>query len=420
MRFSPGLWIARRFSFAQKRFRVINIISAISLAGIVLGVSTLLVVMSVLNGFQQVAWNLFVTVESPVQILPADKGGDMEVPDSLLRGIASVEGVTSAEPFAEGEAILAGRGRPGELVMVKGITRSAHRRLMQRTEKNAYFDEGSISIGEMLAWKTGISEGERVKIFSPELVPLGLQALSRPYLLPALTFPVVEVESLFSLQRIFNDRYVLTSRRTARAILLQRENRYTGIDVRGSDDRSTHAALAENLRRWLREEGLEKQYRVRPLEEKYRDIFGVMEVEKWVSFSVLMLVILVAALSLTGSLTMTAIDKRKELFYLRCLGLEKPQFLMIFIVEGTMIGLAGTLAGAAIAWAVCFAQETWGVIELPSKSAFIIDAYPVRMELPDFVVVSLVTLGVSVLVSLYPAFKAAAIADSKTLADKAN
>jgi len=420
MRFSPGLWIARRFSFARKRFRVINIISAISLAGIILGVSTLLVVMSVLNGFQQMAWNLFVTVESPVQILPLE-GGDMAVPDSLLLRLSRVEGVTSAEPFSEGEAILSGPAGPGELVMVKGITRSAHERLMRRTGRaEPYFDGESLSLGEMLAYRTRLSPGQRVRIFSPELIPLGLQALSSPYLLPALTFEVVPVASTFSFQRIFNDHYVLTSMEAARRILLQKENRYSGIDVRGGEDRSKHAELVRNVRSWLGANGLAETFTVRPLEEKYRDIFGVMEIEKWVSFSVLMLVILVAALSLTGSLTMTAIDKQQELFYLRCLGLEKPQFMMIFITEGAMIGLAGTLTGVLIAWLVCFVQGTWGLIELPSKSAFIIDAYPVSMQVSDFLIVSCVTVGVSVLVSLYPAFKAAGIAGSKALADKVN
>ena len=206
----------------------------------------------------------------------------------------------------------------------------------------------------------------------------------------------------------------------ARKILLQKENLYSGIDVRGSDDRSTHAALIRNLRSWIQESELENTYVIRALEEKYRDIFGVMEMEKWVSFSVLMLVIIVAAMSLTGSLTMTAIDKRKELFYLRCLGLEKPQFLMIFIMEGGMIGLAGTLIGAVAAWAICFIQKSYGIVELPSKSAFIIEAYPVSMQVSDFLIVSGATMTVSLLVSLYPAFKAAGIASSKSLADKAN
>ncbi|WP_294347363.1 FtsX-like permease family protein [Prosthecochloris sp.] len=416
MRFGPGLWIALRYSFARKRFRVINIISAISLSGIILGVSTLLVVMSVLNGFQQIAWDLFVTVESPAQVLPAE-GKHMKVPDSLLVQIGEIEGVVSTEPFAEGSAILSGKEN-SELVMVKGISRNAHERLMKQTDREVpYFSTETVSVGEVLAYKAKLAPAAEVKIFSPELIALGLQSLTQPYLLPALTFPVVQVESVFSLQRIFNDHYVLTSREMARGILLQEEDLYSGIDVRGSDDRATHAVLVRNLRSWVQEKGLEGSYVIRPLEEKYRDIFGVMEIEKWVSFSVLMLVIVVAALSLTGSLTMTAIDKRQELFYLRCLGLEKPQFIMIFIMEGGMIGFAGTVVGAAVAWVICLVQKTFGLIELPSKSAFIIEAYPVSMQTSDFVVVSGTTIAVSLLVSLYPAIKAAGIAGSKSLSD---
>lgn len=416
MRFGPGLWIALRYSFARKRFRVINIISAISLSGIILGVSTLLVVMSVLNGFQQIAWDLFVTVESPAQVLPAE-GKHMKVPDSLLVQIGEIEGVVSTEPFAEGSAILSGKEN-SELVMVKGISRNAHERLMKQTDREvSYFSMETVSVGEVLAYKAKLAPAAEVKIFSPELIALGLQSLTQPYLLPALTFPVVQVESVFSLQRIFNDHYVLTSREMARRILLQEEDLYSGIDVRGSDDRATHAVLVRNLRSWVQEKGLEGSYVIRPLEEKYRDIFGVMEIEKWVSFSVLMLVIVVAALSLTGSLTMTAIDKRQELFYLRCLGLEKPQFIMIFIMEGGMIGFAGTVVGAAVAWVICLVQKTFGLIELPSKSAFIIEAYPISMQTSDFVVVSGTTIAVSLLVSLYPAIKAAGIAGSKSLSD---
>lgn len=419
MRFLPGLWIAQRYSFARKRFRVINIISAISLTGIILGVGTLLVVMSVLNGFQQVAWDLFVTVEAPAQVLPL-KERHMEVPDSLLESIAAVEGVTSAEPFTEGPALLSGT-ESGKLVMVKGISENAHRRLLlQVGRKTPFFGNETISVGDVLAYKANLMPGQTVKIFSPELISIGLQSLSQPYLLPALSLPVVQVASVFSLQRIFNDHYVLTSKDMARRILLQEENYYSGIDVRGNNDRASHAALVHNLRSWLQKNKLQDRYVIRPLDEKYRDIFGVMEIEKWVGFSVLMLVIVVAALSLTGSLTMTAIDKKKELFYLHCLGLEKPQFLMIFVLEGGLIGLFGTAIGVALAWLICVAQQTFGIVELPSKSAFIIDAYPISMLPSDFLIVSATTFAVSLLVSLYPARKAAAIASSKNLADKTN
>jgi len=113
-----AFWIARRFSFARKRFRIINVISAISLAGIIVGVSTLLIVMSVLNGFQKLALDMFTTLEGPVQLV-SHNGDSIEVSDSLLATISSVRGVVSAEPFAEGEAIMSG-GEKAKLARLGG------------------------------------------------------------------------------------------------------------------------------------------------------------------------------------------------------------------------------------------------------------------------------------------------------------
>ena len=133
-----------------------------------------------------------------------------------------------------------------------------------------------------------------------------------------------------------------------------------------------------------------------------------------------MLIILVAALSLTGALAMTAIDKQRELFYLRCLGLEKPQFMSIFIIQGGMTGLAGTAAGISIAGTICKLQELYGIVQLPSKSAFIISAYPVSMHLDDFIIVAITGVMLCLAVSLYPARKAALIATANSLDQKTN
>ena len=327
-----GLWIAKRFSFARKRFRVINIISAISLAGIVIGVSTLLVVMSVLNGFQKLARDLFITLDSPAQLVPLD-GRTMKVSDNLLQSIRALEGVGSAEPFAEGEAIMATREK-SELVVVKGISEAAQSRLMHQTHTTKpFFTPETIAVGELLAWRTSLYPFKAVKIFSPELISLGLESLSEPYLIPMLGIPETTVSSLFSLQKVFDDRYILTSSLFAQKILLMGRGEYSGIDIREKEGVSRET-FTGNLRDWLARSPLKTSFRVRTLEEKYNNIFAVMQLEKWVSFSVLMLIILVAALSLTGALAMTAIDKQRELFYLRCLGMEKPQFMAIFIIQG--------------------------------------------------------------------------------------
>ena len=413
-----GLWIARRFSFARKRFRVINIISAISMVGIVLGVSTLLVVMSVLNGFQKLARDLFITIDSPAQLVPLS-GKTMKVSDNILQSLQAIEGVGSAEPFAEGEAIMATREK-SELVMVKGISERAHHRLMRQTRTaRPFFTPETIAVGELLAYRTNLYPLRGVKIFSPELISLGLESLSEPYLIPMLSIPETSVSSLFSLQKLFDDRYVLTSSLFAQKILLMGKGGYSGIDIKGKEGVSGDA-FTSNLREWLGRSPLKTTVRVRTLEEKYNNIFAVMKLEKWVSFSILMLIILVAALSLTGALAMTAIDKQRELFYLRCLGMEKPQFMAIFIIQGGMTGIAGTAAGTLIAWSLCTLQEIYGMVQLPSKSAFIIQAYPVNMQAGDFIAVSITAILLCFLVSLYPARKAALIATSRSLDLKTN
>ncbi|NTV01383.1 MAG: ABC transporter permease [Chlorobiaceae bacterium] len=411
-----GFWIAGRYSFARKRFRVINIISGISLGGIIVGVSTLLVVMSVLNGFQKLSRELFLSIESPVQLVPV-RERSVAVPDSLIRSVKLVDGVSWAQPFAEGPAVLA-KGARSELVTVKGLTEEGQQRLMgQKRRETPYFGSGSVSLGEALAYRLGLIPGDRVRLFSPELISVGLQALDQPYLLPALSLTDAGVASLFSLQKIFDDRYVLASDSTARSILMLGQERYSGIDIRGSGTVSDRN-LERNLLRWLSKHRLEGRLKVRTLDEKHRDLFVVMQLEKWASFSVLMLVIIVAVLSLAGSLAMTVIDKRHELFYLRCLGLERREFMTIFIIEGGLTGLAGTVVGSAVAWGICTAQESWGLVQLPSKSAFIIDAYPVSMHAADFLTVGIATIALCLLVSLYPAGKAAAIATSHSLDSK--
>ncbi|MCX6178007.1 MAG: hypothetical protein NT163_01310 [Chlorobiales bacterium] len=256
-----GLWIAQRFSFARKRFRVINVISAISLAGIVIGVSTLLVVMSVLNGFQKLARDLFITIDSPAQFVPIN-GRTIAVSDTLLQAIRALEGVGAAEPYAEGEAIM-GSGDKSELIIIKGLSEAAHRRLMQQTHAtHPYFTAETIAAGELLAYRTNLYPFKQVKIFSPELISLGLESLSQPYLIPMLGIPETTISSIFSLQKVFDDRYVLTSERFAQKILLLSKREYSGIDIRQKEGYSRDL-FTSNLRQWLAKSPMKASWKVR-------------------------------------------------------------------------------------------------------------------------------------------------------------
>lgn len=406
-------WIARRFSFARKRFRVINIISSISLIGIVLGVTTLLVAMSVLNGFQKLAYDLFTTIDAPVRLIRSD-GSALADPEELLKGLRALSGITSAEPFLEGEAIL-DTGVKSELVMLKGLDDTARNRIAAHTRGNqSLFGSGTIAVGEVLAYRNHLYRSQRIHLFSSDLISLGLESLEQPYLLPMPSIPVTTIQSFFSIQKQFDDHYVLTSNKDARSILLYGENSCTGIELRSNGDLSEHE-LAKTVKHWLENQQQQNIYRIETIDEKYSHIFLVMLLEKWASFAVLMLVVLVAALSLTGSLSMTVIEKHRELFFLRCLGLEKQDFRMIFILQGAATGIIGSIFGMLFAWIICFLQQAYQLVRLPANGAFIINAYPVSMQVPDFVVVGISTLLLCTVISLYPARKAALIAASTSL-----
>uniref|UniRef100_Q3AS43 Probable ABC transporter permease protein n=1 Tax=Chlorobium chlorochromatii (strain CaD3) TaxID=340177 RepID=Q3AS43_CHLCH len=409
----PALWIALRFSFARKRFRIINFISAITLAGITIGVATLLVVLSVLNGFQELARTFFLSLESPVQLVSSHNNA-ITVTPALLASIRTLEGVATAEPYAEGEALLATQNK-SELVMLKGLSPTAHQHLQNYINApQPLFTDSTIAVGELLALRSSLYPNQPIQLFSPELLSLGLESLTQPYLIAALTIPRTSLHTIFSIHKLFDDRYALSSLPLARQVLLLGDNNYTGIEIRGK-----HGVKGETLQRtlqqWLTKEGVEKSYRIRTLEEKYQSVFSVMQLEKWITFSILMLVIVLASLSLTGSLAMTVVEKQQELFYLRCLGFNTPSFTALFVMQGAITGITGTTLGTALGWGICAAQQHFGFVQLPSRTAFIIDAYPVAMQLSDFFVVGGAAIALCLIVSLYPARKAALIASSRTV-----
>ncbi|MBC8044107.1 MAG: FtsX-like permease family protein, partial [Rhizobacter sp.] len=122
-------------------------------------------------------------------------------------------------------------------------------------------------------------------------------------------------------------------------------------------------------------------------------------------------IVVVASLSLVGSLTMTAIEKKRELYFLHCIGLGTAALQRIFLFEGLLIASIGIALGLTLGAGICWAQQTFGLVKLYGSEAFIISAYPVTMNAADFLYVALATAIVSFIASLYPARKAAVISE---------
>jgi len=406
-----GLVLAGRFVFSEKRMKAINIITGISILGVIVGVTTIAVVMSVLNGFQDLARMLFLTIDSDVQIT-ATVGNQMIISDSLLRKIERMPEVRAAHPFVEGKAVIISDKKSG-VIMVKGFEKKALESLGEIYEIGGRLPKArGICVGKSVAHRYSLYMDSPVRVFGPKFVDEGLIALENPLMANLPELPVFQVKNYFSAHRIFDESYVLLSLGDAQQVFQLQKDRVSGIDIHAAKNISDEE-LKTKIQTLLVQEGKNNAFQVSSLSDKYAALFQVMELEKWGSYVVLMLIIIVASLSLIGSLTMTAIEKKRDLYFLRCIGLPKTSIYQVFLFEGLIIALVGTFLGTALGFLICTLQQEYGFVKLPSAEAFIIDAYPVKMKWQDFLAVVIGTLTICFAASQYPAKKALELSEQR-------
>ncbi|RPH31612.1 ABC transporter permease, partial [bacterium] len=147
-------------------------------------------------------------------------------------------------------------------------------------------------------------------------------------------------------------------------------------------------------------------YRVMTWYDLHKDLYSVMKIERWSAYIILCLIVGVATFNVLGSLTMGVVEKRRDIGILKALGATRSSITRVFMFEGILVGLIGTVAGLLIGYAVCLLQMEYALFPLDT-TVYIIPAIPVEFRWSDFVAVSLASMTLSMLASLYPARKAA-------------
>ncbi len=409
--------VSRRFIFAKNTTKSINIITGISIAGIVIGVTVICVVLSVLNGFRSIVSGLFLTIDSNVQLI-AKEGQTIEVTESMLNTLRSLPEVASAERFIEGKVLIAAKEK-SSVVILKAIEQSAIKQLAGYMDVRRQFGDEDLAVGGGVANRLGAMYQHEIAVISAKMIDEGLNAIQNPLMKRQPAVPIMRVENFFRTHRVYDDVYVLAMLNAGRRIFDYAENEVTGIDIRPKKDvfgkPISDEALQTAVKKWIKENGLENTLQLTRLEDKFSDLFRVMKMEKWGSFAALMLIIVVASLSLIGSLTMTAIEKRRDLYFLRCIGLTAKDVQHIFLIEGALIGSIGVACGLALGYGIAFLQAQYGLVKLPYGNAFIVKAYPVAIELWDFVWTALLAFLITILASLYPAKRATELSEKLSL-----
>lgn len=379
------LTVARRYLRAKRRIGLISIISIISICGIAIGVAALIVVLSVFNGFNSFAVEQIVGFDPHLRILPAD-ARTMNA-DSLIATL-NVPGAVEAQPFISGRSAIMHDGVT-QVADVRGTEESRVTPLSPGDDAG----EGSVALGSVLANRLRAGTGDTVSFISRQGLELALSQVAQPNTLTA------RVAGTFSINQEYDEHVAFVDLNTARQLFDLPEGEM-GVEIRLGDFREAERMAPELARR------LGPSYRIKTWQDLHRDLYGAMELERWAAFAILMLIIIVAVFNVLGSLTMTVIEKRRDIGVMKAMGASDNGIMRIFLYEGAMIGIIGTAIGLILGIGLCVLQSSFGLFKLDTNS-YLLPALPIEMRLMDVLLVSLTALILALGAALYPARRAA-------------
>jgi lipoprotein-releasing system permease protein len=395
------LWIAVRYLRSRPTSGFITLLTGISIAGVALGVTALLTVLAVMNGFEGEVQTRIAGTDAHVMLL-GDNTAGVEGGESLADTIARQPGVAGCAPFTYAKA-MAFRDGVTEGVVVKGVdlarergvtTIASHiRPALDSIPQVTLSGEPGIVLGSELAAQLGARTGDRVLLATLRGDPRA--AFGYVPRLKAFRLVGVFTSGLFT----YDSSVGFTSIPTSQSFF-ELGDRVTGVAIRLVDMFDAPAA-SERLLAVAHRPGLRANNWI----EMNRNLFTWMKLEKTVMFIILALIVLVAAFNIVSTLFMVVLEKRRDIGVLKSMGATPGFILRIFLLEGLMIGGAGTLLGAVLGGILIAVLKRFPFVHLPGDVYFI-ETLPVRPEAADFAGVILAAVLLCLVAALYPAWQA--------------
>jgi lipoprotein-releasing system permease protein len=396
--------LAGRYLRARRKEGWISVIAGFSLAGIALGVATLIIVMSVMNGFRAELMGKILGFNGHFMV--QGLGQTMQEWDSLAIRLRRVPGVVRVTPLVEGQALATAAGAsPGVLVRgirandvmnFKLVADSLSEGAMRRYEAN----QSSVLIGERLADQMGLLPGMQITLTAPRgnVTPFGVTPRQKQYTV-AGTFKVGMSE--------YDSSVVLMPLAEAQSYF-NRGKGITGIEVMVDDpDR-----VNELRPRILAVVG--ESARLVDWQQMNKTFFDALQVERTVMFLILSLIIIVAGFNIVSGMIMMVKDKTRDIAILRTMGATSGTILRVFLMSGSAIGIVGTFAGFLLGVLFCtYIEEIrqfliWVTgMNLFPDTLYFLSKLPAKMEVGEVIIVVVTSLTLSILATVYPAWRAA-------------
>jgi lipoprotein-releasing system permease protein len=401
--------IAWRYIKSRHRMNFITIISYLSTAGITIGVAALIIVLSVFNGFGSLVTSYLISLDPHVRIeAKSEKGmqnlGQLE---DMLRKDDRVHAYT---PYVSGKVLIMHENAT-LAVSVKGIDPYAVNNVC---DIGTYLHKGTESLhtirqsdgtlglprtilGAILAYNLGVVPGDTVTVISSANIEQMLTVHAMPLMVKA-----VVAGTYYSKSNDYDVDYMFMSIDAAQYLL--------GFDntIQGYEARLNNKDDAASVQKDFNSHVNKADYTVSTWYDLHRELFTVMKIERWVAYLLLSLIILIAVFNILASLTMSVIEKKRDIGILRTMGMEQKKIRKIYFYQGLIVGLIGTLAGFALGYFVYWLQVTYVIYPLDPMQ-FKISALPIELRWTDFIAVGVASLGLSLAAAFIPAKRAAKV-----------
>lgn len=394
-------FIAKRYLFSKKSHHAINIISAISVGGVAIATMAMVCTLSVFNGFQQLVASFFTEIDPQLKVMPYN-GKTFDLGDSSLLRIKDLEEIAVYTPVLEEQAMVITEQQQ-VMVTVKGVDDNYN----QLTHiDNLLYGEGKFIlhsdvleygiVGIQLAAQLGLGihydtplnvyaprEGERVSLTQPAAHFRQAELFS-----PGVVFGTKQSK--------YDAHYIITSLPFAQH-LFGKGSEASAIELKLKDGCNIHRVKKEI-------QGiLGDRFVVKDRYEQQEDVFRIMEIEKLIAYLFLSFILMVACFNIIGSVSMLVVEKKNDIRTLQSMGAADRQISLIFLMEGGLISGLGAIGGIVTGIVLCLVQQVFGIIKLGGSSgSFIVDAYPVKIEGSDLLLIFVTVLAVSYIAMWFP------------------
>ena len=390
---------AWRYFKSKKSTNAINIIAWISVVAIAVGTTALIIVLSVFNGFEGLVRGLYTDFYADIRIAPLT-GKVLQLTQAQIDQIKKTNGVAQLSLVAEEKAVLV-NGDYQAIVFIKGVDDNftATNNITPHIV-NGKFDIGSadkpmIVIGAGIENATGI---DVEKSIYPVTLYLPNKKATNFNSLEAMNSYNVFPSGTFLVQQDFDNKYVFSNLSFLKYMLDLKADEYSSVELKVNSNNPN--SVKGELQKLLGEKFL-----VQTRYEQNQSLFTVMQVEKWVIYAILSLILIVAAFNMIGALTMLVLEKQKDIAVLKAMGADNSLIQKIFLSEGFVLAGIGGTAGIILAAAICYIQVRFKLIKL-GGGTFIIDYYPVKMLATDFILVVATIFFIALLAAWIPSRKA--------------